>query len=119
MRKYTCNSKPCSSPNHYLYVTYDNRIIVKCKVCELISVFVFEKNIVEEEWTQERFKSILDFLGINQRELSTYLKTNTRTVRRWVSDIGGMPGSAIATLIAWEKLHKSGLNWRPDGIDLI
>ena len=120
MKKYKCKNNSCNSISHWFYASpEENKMVVKCKGCDLVSIFAFEKHIEREVVTSNTLSKIIKFLDINQGQLARYLNVNIRTVRRWFQDINTMPKAAGETLLAWEKLHKLGLNWRPDAIDLV
>ena len=69
--------------------------------------------------TREEFSSILDDLDLTQGELSSYMEVNIRTVRRWFRDPSKMNEAAKQVILAWHKISKLCLPWRPDSIDLL
>lgn len=69
--------------------------------------------------TKEEFKSILDELDLTQGELALFMEVDIRTVRRWARWPEKMNVAAKEAILAWHKLHKLTLAWRPDSIDLV
>ncbi|HEX4106246.1 MAG TPA: hypothetical protein VHX92_08435 [Rhizomicrobium sp.] len=62
------------------------------------------------------FRAILTELGLTQTEAARLLSTNDRTVRRWAEGNGVVPPPVERALIAWRRLNRFGLPWRPDEI---
>lgn len=69
--------------------------------------------------TREDFDSLLGELGLSQAEAARLLSVDARTVRRWAEDPADMPGPAKQALRAWLALHRFGLPWAPDSVDLV
>lgn len=67
---------------------------------------------------QSEFRAILDELGLSQVEAARLLTVNQRTLRRWLEDDGVVVGPAEQAVRAWQRLHRFGLAWRPDGLPL-
>lgn len=61
----------------------------------------------------------LNSLGLSQVDAARLLCVDPRTVRRWVENPAEISGPAEQALRAWHRLHKYGLPWSPDGVDLI
>lgn len=61
---------------------------------------------------------ILEELGITRMELSDLMCVNIRTVNRWVETPQEITGPATQALLAWKKLKKLGMSWRPDSVDI-
>jgi len=68
--------------------------------------------------TREEFDTLLDRLGLSQAEAARLLSVDARTVRRWAEKPAEMPGPAEQALRAWCALHRFGLPWSPDSVDL-
>lgn len=64
----------------------------------------------------DEFRDVLIELSVSQNELAKLLDTGVRTVRRWAQI--GPTGPASAALRAWIKLHRCGLVWHPDRVQL-
>lgn len=62
--------------------------------------------------------ALLTGLGLSQTEAARLLSVDARTVRRWVENPTCMPGPAEQALRAWFTLHRMGLPWSPDSVDL-
>jgi hypothetical protein len=64
------------------------------------------------------FRAILNELGLAQTEAGRLLSTNERTVRRWAEGSSAVPSPVERALLAWRKLNRLGLSWRPDEVML-
>jgi transcriptional regulator with XRE-family HTH domain len=69
--------------------------------------------------TKREFDSLLAELGLSQAEAARLLSVDARTVRRWAEDPVEIPGPAEQALRAWLALHRFGLPWAPDSVDLV
>lgn len=65
------------------------------------------------------FTSLLNELGLTQTEAGRLLAVDARTVRRWIENPADVPGPAEQALRAWLTLHRMGLPWAPDSVDLV
>jgi hypothetical protein len=69
--------------------------------------------------TKNDFNLLLNELGLSQTEAARLLSVDARTIRRWAMDPADMPGPAEHALRAWLALHRVGLPWAPDSVDLV
>lgn len=69
--------------------------------------------------TREEFDALLNGLALSQVEAAQMLSVDARTVRRWAENPAEMPGPAEQALLAWSALHRRGLPWAPDSVDLV
>jgi hypothetical protein len=51
-------------------------------------------------------------------EFARLLDVDIRTIKRWVSGQSDVPGPVKTTLMAWQRLSKLGMPWRPDAFDI-
>jgi len=75
--------------------------------------------IMQVNMTRNEFDALLHELGLSQAEAARLLSVDPRTVRRWAEDPGEIPGPAEQALRAWRALHRFGLPWAPDSVDLV
>jgi len=66
---------------------------------------------------KEQLLVILNELDLNQLDLARLLSVNVRTVRRWLAD--KIPKEVEFTVLAWQKLHRLNMPWRPNSIDIL
>ena len=64
------------------------------------------------------FRNMIAELDLSQVEAARLLSVNDRTVRRWAEGISEIPGPVEQALLAWVRLDRVGLPWRPDEITL-
>lgn len=64
------------------------------------------------DMTNKNLVDCLNTLKVSQIELSTILRVNPRTVRRWCNGETSLPGPLKATIDAWMRCKRYGLNWR-------
>ncbi len=63
-------------------------------------------------------KDIIKELETNPQELSKLLHVNIRTISRWIINPEDITGPAKQALLAWQKLHRIAMPWRPNAIDV-
>jgi hypothetical protein len=66
-------------------------------------------------FTHPGLEDCLRELGLSQVDAARLLSVDPRTMRRWVAKPEDMPGPAEHALRAWQRLHRLGLAWSPDG----
>jgi hypothetical protein len=65
------------------------------------------------------FKRILDELRLTESQLAQFLSVNIRSVRRWIKYPYKITGPARNVILAWVRLNRLGMAWRPDEINVL
>lgn len=68
--------------------------------------------------SSEELRSCLSRLCLSEGDAARLLSVDPRTIKRWQSKPGELPGPAEQALRAWVRLEELGLSWRPDGVAL-
>src|SRR5437868_3007921 len=68
---------------------------------------------------RQDFFKILKELDLTQTEAAKLLSVNIRTLRRWIENPEEISGPAKQALVAWRRLQRFGLAWRPSETDII